>query len=75
MQACLNEQIGKNIEVYIDDIIIKTRDSSMLIDDLRQTFDNLDRYQIKLNPKKCFFGVPGGQIGRASCRERVCLYV
>ena len=62
MQACLSEQIGKNIEVYIDDIIVKTRDSSTLIDDLRQTFDNLDRYKIKLNPKKCFFGVPGGQV-------------
>ena len=62
MQACLNEQIGKNIEVYIDDIIVKTHDSSTLIDDLRQTFDNLDRYKIKLNPKKCFFGVPGGQV-------------
>jgi hypothetical protein len=34
----------------------------MLTDDLRQTFDNLDRYKIKLNPKKCFFGVPGGQV-------------
>ena len=62
MQACLGEQIGNNIEVYIDDIIVKTRDSSTLIDDLRQTFDNLDRYKIKLNPKKCFFGVPGGQV-------------
>ena len=37
MQACLDEQIGKNIEVYINDIIVKTRDSSTLIDDLRQT--------------------------------------
>jgi hypothetical protein len=29
---------------------------------LRETFDNLDRYKIKLNPKKCFFEVPGGQV-------------
>ena len=62
MQACLESQIGRNIEVYIDDIIVKTRDASTLIDDLRETFDNLDRYKIKLNPKKCFFGVPGGQV-------------
>jgi hypothetical protein len=62
MQACLEDQIGKNIEVYIDDIIIKTRDGATLIDDLRQTFDNLDRYNIKMNPKKCFFGVFGGQV-------------
>jgi hypothetical protein len=62
MQACLGEKIGRNIEVYIDDIIVKTRNATMLIDDLRETFDNLDRYKIKLNPKKCFFGVPGGQV-------------
>jgi hypothetical protein len=43
MQACLGEQIGRNIEVYIDDIIVKTRNTSTLIDDLRETFDNLDK--------------------------------
>ncbi|KAK1667394.1 hypothetical protein QYE76_055553 [Lolium multiflorum] len=62
MQACLGEQIGRNIEVYIDDIVVKTKHAATLIDDLRETFDNLDRYKIKLNPKKCFFGVPGGQV-------------
>src|SRR3954470_17619265 len=62
MQVCLGKQIGRNIKVYIDDVIVKTRDSSTLVDDLRETFDNLERYQIKLNPKKCFFGVPGGQV-------------
>ncbi|KAK1680775.1 hypothetical protein QYE76_041623 [Lolium multiflorum] len=62
MQACLGEQIGRNIEVYIDDIVVKTKHAATLIDDLRETFDNLDKYKIKLNPKKCFFGVPGGQV-------------
>ncbi|XP_071676938.1 uncharacterized protein [Lolium perenne] len=62
MKACLGEQIGRNIEVYIDDIIVNTRNAAMLIDDLRETSDNLDRYKIKLNSKKCFFGVPGGQV-------------
>ncbi|KAK1696994.1 hypothetical protein QYE76_013691 [Lolium multiflorum] len=62
MQACLGEQIGRNIEVYIDDIMVKTKHAATLIDDLRETVDNLDRYKIKLNPKKCFFGVPGGQV-------------
>ncbi|KAK1683286.1 hypothetical protein QYE76_044134 [Lolium multiflorum] len=62
MQACLGEQMGRNIEVYIDDIVVKTKHAATLIDDLRETFDNLDRYKIKLNPKKCFFGVRGGQV-------------
>ncbi|KAK1632971.1 hypothetical protein QYE76_007286 [Lolium multiflorum] len=62
MQACLGEQIGRNIEVYIDDIVVKTKHAATLIDDLRETFDNLDKYKIKLNPKKCFFGIPWGQV-------------
>jgi hypothetical protein len=62
MQACLKEQIGRNIEVYIDDIIIMSMKADSLLDDLRETFTNLDRYSIKLNPKKCSFGVPTGQL-------------
>ena len=50
----------KNIQVYIDDVIITTRIGSSLIDDLRETFDNLDKYRLKLNPTKCSFGVPAG---------------
>jgi hypothetical protein len=62
MQACLKEEIGRNIEVYIDDIIIKTAKADSLLDDLRETFANLDHYSINLNPKKCSFGVPTGQL-------------
>jgi hypothetical protein len=60
MQACLKEQIGRNIEVYVDNIVIKTAKADSLLDDLRETFANLDRYSIKLNPKKFSFGVPTG---------------
>jgi hypothetical protein len=62
MQACLREQIGCNIEVYVNDIVIKSTKADSLLDDLRETFANLDRYSIKLNPKKCSFGVPTGQL-------------
>src|SRR3954468_21352246 len=62
MQACLKDQISRNIQVYVDDIVIKTREAKMLIDDLRETFDNLDRYKIKLNPEKCAFSIPSGQL-------------
>jgi hypothetical protein len=58
MQACLKEQIGRNIEVYVDDIVIKSAKADSLLDDLRETFTNLDHYSIKVNPKKCSFGVP-----------------
>src|SRR3954464_11801060 len=62
MQACLKSQIGRNIHVYVDDIVIKTREAKTLIDNLHETFDNLDRYKIKINPEKCAFGVPSGQL-------------
>lgn len=62
MQKCLGEQIGKNIQVYIDDVVITTRQRASLVDDLRETFDNHDRFRLKLNPNKCSFGVPAGQL-------------
>src|SRR3954469_14645531 len=62
MQACLENQIGRNIQVYVDDIVIKTREAKTLIDDLCEMFDNLDHYKIKLNLEKCVFGIPSGQL-------------
>src|SRR5215216_1481094 len=62
MQACLKNQLSRNIQVYVDDIVIKTKEEASLIDDLRKTFANLDRYRIKLNPDKCTFGVPSRQL-------------
>jgi hypothetical protein len=54
--------MGLNMEAYINDIIVKTRDKGMLIEDLRETFDNLSKVQLKLNPNKCAFGVPSGKL-------------
>ena len=70
MQACLKNQLGRNIQVYVDDIVIKTKEEASLIDDLPETFANLDHYRIKLSPEKCTFGVPSGQLsGISSPRE------
>ena len=62
MQNYLSKQIGRNVQVYVDDIVIKTKQEDTLLDDLRETFANLNRYNIKLNPKKCVFGVPAEQL-------------
>jgi hypothetical protein len=48
--------------VYVDDIVIKTKESKTLIDDLWETFANLRRFRMKLNPAKCTFGVPAGKL-------------
>ena len=62
MQNCLTKQIRCNVRVYVDDMVVKTRKENTLLDDLHETFANLKRYQIKLNPKKCVFWVPAGQL-------------
>ena len=62
MQACLRDQIGRNVQVYVNDIVIKTYNASTLLDDLRETFTTLNKYRIKLNPKKCVFGVPAEKL-------------
>jgi hypothetical protein len=60
MQNCLGSQIGHNIQVYINDVVITTREEKSLISDLAETFNNLSRYKLKLNPTKCSFGVSAG---------------
>jgi hypothetical protein len=62
MQNCFKSQIGCNIQIYIDNVVITTRKEESLISDLAETFDNLNRYKLKLNPTKCSFGVSAGQL-------------
>ena len=62
IQTCLASQIGKTVEAYVDDVVVKTKHVETLVDDLRLTFDNLRTYDIKLNPEKCIFGVPAGKL-------------
>ncbi len=53
----MEAQIGRNIEAYIDDVVVKSKKHVDLLDDLKETFDNLRKYKMMLNPKKCVFGV------------------
>jgi hypothetical protein len=48
--------------VYVDDVVIKTREEEGLISNLAQFFDNLRKFKMKLNPKKWTFGVPSGKL-------------
>ena len=54
-------QIGQNVEVYVDDMLVKSLDEEKHLDDLQETFDTLRRHQMKLNPSKCAFGVFSGK--------------
>ncbi|XP_012843489.1 PREDICTED: uncharacterized protein LOC105963616 [Erythranthe guttata] len=55
------KQLGRNLEVYVDDMLVKSRKATSHIDDLAETFLTLRRYGMKLNPAKCSFGVCTGK--------------
>jgi hypothetical protein len=62
IQAYFKRQLNKNVEAYVDDVVVKTRKSSILINDLEETLASLREYRWKLNPNKCVFGVPSGKL-------------
>jgi hypothetical protein len=43
IQTCLGEQIGENTEAYVDDVVVKIKNSDTLIEYLKQTFENLKK--------------------------------
>ncbi|XP_075479421.1 uncharacterized protein LOC142520304 [Primulina tabacum] len=53
--------LGRNVEVYMDNILSKSREGASFISDLEKTFATLMHYGIKLNPAKCIFGVKSGK--------------
>ncbi|KAG7552073.1 Integrase catalytic core [Arabidopsis thaliana x Arabidopsis arenosa] len=56
-----HEHLGKTMEVYIDDMLVKSLKKEDHIKHLEECFEILNRYQMKLNPAKCTFGVPSGE--------------
>ena len=56
-----NKQIGRNVEVHINDMLVKSREEEGHLDDLKETFDTLKEDNIKLNLTKCAFGVSSGK--------------
>ena len=56
-----SKKIRRNMEVYVDDILVKSKEELTHLDDLKETFATLRQYQMKLNPSKCAFGVASGK--------------
>ena len=54
-------QIERNVEVYVDDMLVKSLDEEEHLDNLQETFDTLRRFSMKSNPSKCVFGVSLGK--------------
>jgi hypothetical protein len=62
VHTVLESQIGRNAEAYIDDIVVKSRKRGDLLSDLEETFGNLRKFKMMLNPKKCVFEVLSGKM-------------
>ncbi|GJT21472.1 reverse transcriptase domain-containing protein [Tanacetum coccineum] len=55
-----NDQIGKTLEAYINDMVIKSTSEEVMLTDIKETFQRFRSINMKLNPKKCSFGVEKG---------------
>jgi hypothetical protein len=58
----LETQIRRNVEAYINDVVVKSKKHGDLLDDVKQTFNNLCKYKMMLNPKKYVFDVSLGKL-------------
>ncbi|GJY79481.1 reverse transcriptase domain-containing protein [Tanacetum coccineum] len=79
VDKAFEKQIGRNLEVYVDDLVIKSHTESEILRDIKETFRNLKKINMKLNPKKCTFGAEEGAFlghvvstqGIKACPEKV----
>ena len=70
MKKMFAHQIGRNVQVYVDDMLVKSRRGDDHLDDLKETFDTLRSYNMKLNPSKCAFEVMAEKFLRFMVSQR-----
>ena len=70
MNKMFAHQIGRNVQVYVDDMLVKSRRGDDHLDDLKETFDTLRSYNMKLNPSKCAFEVMAEKFLRFMVSQR-----
>ena len=61
MTRIFESQLGKNIEIYIDDMVVKSKVVSEHLGDLGNIFEVLRKYKLRLNASNCLFGVGLGK--------------
>ena len=62
MLKCFGDLIGRIVEAYVDDIVVKSKKGDQLLSNLELAFERLRDKRIKLNPEKCIFRVPRGML-------------
>ncbi|GKA15041.1 reverse transcriptase domain-containing protein [Tanacetum coccineum] len=60
VDKAFHKQIGRNLKVYVDDLVIKSRMNDEIVRDMEETFQTLREINMKLNPKKCTSGIEEG---------------
>ena len=71
MNKMFMHQLGRNIQVYVDDMLVKSMRENDHLSDLQETFNTLRSYNMKLNPSKCVFGVTAGKFLGFMVSQRV----
>jgi hypothetical protein len=61
MNHIFHDLIGNLVEIYIDDVVVKSASVEGHLDDLRQVLERTRKFGLRMNPKKCAFGVSAGQ--------------
>ena len=61
MNKMFTHEIGRNVQVYVDDMLVKSLREKDHLNNLQETFDTFRSYNMKLNPNKCVFGVTAGK--------------
>jgi hypothetical protein len=61
-KATLKDQVGRNVFFYVDEIIVASKKKASYISDPTESFANMREAKLKLNTKKCVFGVTRGKV-------------
>jgi hypothetical protein len=61
MNYIFHDLISKLVEIYIDDVVVKSASVEGHFGDLQQVLERTKRFRLRMNPKKCAFGVSAGQ--------------
>jgi len=60
MDRVLAPMIGRNVQAYVDDMVVTSQEKDQHVADLEELFTTIVKYKWKLNPEKCVFGVESG---------------
>ena len=62
IQLCFADELHRNVEAYVDNVVVKTKSQDQFISDWEETFNSLRKFRWKLNPTKCVFCVSSGKL-------------